>query len=70
MSHRQNLLSLVDGMQMCKLHILPITLHAGLFLGVQRYTKKRIAVYCDIEDPYCDTYCNTPGIFISVYYCP
>ena len=28
-------------------------------------------VYCDMENPYCDTYyCDTPGIFISVYYCP
>ena len=22
------------------------------------------------QNPYCDIYCNTPGIFISVYYCP
>ena len=39
-------------------------------LRVQRYSKKRIAFYCDMVNLYYDTYCNTPGIFISVYYCP
>ena len=41
-----------------------------LEVGVQRYAKKPTAIYCNMENPYCDTYCDTPGIFVSVYYCP
>ena len=44
--------------------------HSTYLIGVQRYAKKHIAIYCDMENPYCDTYCDTPGSFISVYYCP
>ena len=34
------------------------------------YAKKRIAIYCDMENLYCNTFGDTPGIFISVYYYP
>ena len=27
-------------------------------LGVKQYGKKRIAIYCNMADPYCNTYCN------------
>ena len=43
---------------------------ADQLIGVQQYAKKRIAIYCDMANPYCDTYCDIPVIFISVYYCP
>ena len=39
-------------------------------LGVQQYIKKYIGINCDMENQYCNTYCDTPGIFIFVNYCP
>ena len=27
-------------------------------LGVQQYGKKRIAIYCNMANPFCNTYCN------------
>ena len=30
----------------------------GCLLGVQQYGKKRIAIYCNTANPYCNTYCN------------
>ena len=35
-------------------------------MGPSRGASIRQIAYCDIENPYCDT----PGIFISVYYWP
>ena len=29
-----------------------------IFLGVQQYGKKRIAIYCNMANPYCNTYWN------------
>ena len=27
-------------------------------LGVKQYSKKRIAIYCNMADPYCNKYCS------------
>lgn len=29
------------------------------WVRVQRYSQTRIAIYCDIDSLYCDTYCGT-----------
>ena len=34
---------------------------------VSRGAMIRQKVYWDVENPNCNTYCDTPGIFISVY---
>ena len=41
-----------------------------LFIRVQRYAKKCIAIYCNMENLYCDINCDTSSICISLYYCP
>ena len=31
---------------------------SGYDVGVKQYGKKRSAIYCNMADPYCNTYCN------------
>ena len=55
---------------MPRVGVLLFSYYVGLDLAPTSGATVCQKAYCDMENLYCDAYCDTPGIFISVFYGP